>query len=277
MLLYSTHIIAQPTNFSLKGIAAVKDGDAYPYQLSLHLSGSSLTGYSVTKQPDGTELKAKIKGRINKRTQLLSFTETESIGEIPQEFNVTCLFEARLFYKLTDGKFYVTGIFTGKDNLGKPCGTGIMTFQQPDNKSSLFHEEPVKKSVTISPPVVKDSIANEPVVDNNTITSGADKRIKWHSEKCVVQVWDGGIVDGDVITLSVNNKEVLTDYTLTKEKKEISFPFSGDTMIITIMAGDEGIAPPNTAQMTLIDGSEEHKITAFNKKGKTASVVLIRK
>lgn len=276
-LVYPTLLIAQPKNFSLKGIAAVKDGDKYPYQLTLSLSRSTVSGYSVTKQPDGTELKAKIKGHINRKLQLFTFSETESIGTIPSSFDVTCLFDAQLFYKLKDGKFFVSGIFSGKDNKGNQCGAGIMTFEQIDDPSSIFHTAPLPPKVAKVPPSVKEDNNNGPATDSNVITAGSDKRIQWHSDKCILEVWDGGVVDGDIITVSVDNKTVLTDYSLVKEKKQIPIPFPGHTMTITITAGDEGSAPPNTAQIILRDGNEEHKITAFNKKGDAASVQLIKK
>lgn len=239
----------------------------------MNLSGNSITGQSVTKQPDGRELKARIKGQINRKKHTLSFIETESIGPSAADSNITCLFDVKLAYKLQNGKFIVSGLFKGKDNLGLPCGDGIMVFEQVDGPNSIFHEDVESKPAV----PVKDTFATESVADKNKITEGIDRQIEWHTDKCILEIWDGGVEDGDVVTVKLNNKDILTDYTLVKEKKKLQLSLTGKINTITIVAGDEGTAPPNTAEMLLTDGSEQYKITAFNKRGKTADVILIKK
>jgi len=263
-------ISAQQKNYLLKGTAKVKDGDTYPYQASLIISGTAVTGSSVTIQPDGTRLRAAIKGRLNTQRHTLSFTETATIGQVPGDVT-TCMFSVSLSYRLQNGNYLFSGTFTGKDNLGMLCGSGIMQFQQPAVPGSAFAPPVARTSIP-----VRDSTPSSHPTNDNKVTEGIDKQLEWHTDKCLVEVWDGGVIDGDVVTIKLNDKEILSDYTLTRDKKQIWLQLTGKINTITIIAGDEGSAPPNTAQMMLTDGAEQHKITTYNKKGKTARVILIR-
>ena len=83
----------QKNSYSIKGMVKVISGENYPYQVVFTARGNTLSGYSITRQPDGTEIKAEVKGRINKEKHSLSITETKALGDLPE--NVTnCLFDA---------------------------------------------------------------------------------------------------------------------------------------------------------------------------------------
>jgi hypothetical protein len=93
----------------------------------------------------------------------------------------------------------------------------------------------------------------------------------------VFVVWDGGVVDGDVITVLFNDKPVLTNYMLDKPHKQITLPITKRMNKITIIAEDEGANPPNTANIGLIDGGKFYNLTAYNNKGKKAEIVIVKK
>ena len=253
--------------YTLLGIAQAGYGTSYPYFVSFETNGSLLTGYSVTKQPNGAEFKAEIKGRINRKDHTLFFTETRSLDKNPDSKMTICLFDAKLTYKLLGTKYQVSGTFTGTDMNNERCSTGTMTFEQPNNSTSLFYVE--KKT---PPPAPKpDTIAKKepeiPIVPANTITAGVQKELEWNTDVCVIDLWDGGIIDGDIVTVLLNDKEVLTNYALVKARKELRLILTKAVNTITIVAVDEGVNAPNTAEISLRDGDIGHKITAFNKKG----------
>ena len=103
------------------------------------------------------------------------------------------------------------------------------------------------------------------------------KTLSWQTDSCTIEVWDGGVIDGDVISVLLNDKPVLTNYSLVKAKKQLRFPVTKTVNIVTIVAEDEGVNPPNTAEIILRDGDTIYKITAYNKKGAKAQIVLRRK
>ena len=109
------------------------------------------------------------------------------------------------------------------------------------------------------------------------VTTGVEKAYDWHSDTLVIDVWDGGTVDGDRITLQFNGETYLTNYFLQKEKKQLRIPISGyEVNTIAILADNEGSDPPNTASILLTDGTSKYSILAYNKKDDVA-LIRIRK
>ncbi|MBE2287914.1 MAG: hypothetical protein IAE95_00065, partial [Chitinophagaceae bacterium] len=63
---------AQQCTFA--GKMQIKDGETLPYRLSLDINGANIKGVSITTQ-DGKELKARIKGVINKDKNIMVLAE----------------------------------------------------------------------------------------------------------------------------------------------------------------------------------------------------------
>ena len=275
VLLLLPFLLLGQKKYTMLGIAQGNYGTSYPYFISFETSGSSLTGYSITKQPDGAEFKAEIKGHINRKEHTLAFTETKSLDKDADKKMTICLFDAKLTYKLLGTKYEVSGTFTGTDLNNQPCSKGTMTFEQPNNSTSPFYVE--KKAPPPPAPKPDTVVKKEPVVPQvpaNTITAGVQKHLDWNTDSCIIDVWDGGIIDGDVVTILLNDKPVLTKYTLVKARKQLRLPLEKSITTIAIVAEDEGLNPPNTAEISLHDGDTDHKITAFNNKGEKATIVI---
>jgi hypothetical protein len=263
----SAHLLAQPGKLSLIGTIEETGGQTYKYRMTLEITGNNVKGVSVTTQ-DGTEFSTRVKGMINREKKILLITETASIGKLADSFEM-CFLNSVLTWKTKKGKYIISGAFVGQNKRKEPCSQGTAHFELPlADGAVLKKEEPV-------PAATPDE--NAAVADTNKITEGIDKRIEWHSPECVLELWDGGVVDGDIVTVMVNGKEVLASYTLTEDKKALTIPLITGMNTITVVAGEEGSAPPNTAQMLLKDGDQYHKVTAYNKKGKSANIVINRK
>lgn len=78
------------------------------------------------------------------------------------------------------------------------------------------------------------------------------------SSTVVISVWDHGRIDGDIITLVVNGKTIVSNHTLTATKDE--FPVrlnpSGYSYVL-LYAHNEGQYSPNTAALSVYDGETE--------------------
>jgi len=254
---------------------AKTNGFSYLYALVFEVNKSAISGYSITKQPNGAEFKAEVKGSINRKAHTINFTETKSLDKEPHKEMTICFFSAQLTYKLLGEKYIVTGPFSGKDLDNKTCSEGTMVFEDMNTSGSIFYK---KKETPAVKPVVADTIlTKEPALPDNTITAGVQKQIDWQADSCTIEIWDGGVIDGDMISVLLNDKPVLTNYTLVKAKKQLRVPVGKNVNKVTIVAEDEGVNPPNTAEITLVDGDAIYKITAFNKKGARAQIVLRRK
>jgi hypothetical protein len=267
----------QLRNYTLNGHIHTQYGDTYPYQLTFSISGETIVGYSITRFSDGSKQKIIIKGHVDRDKQVITISEKKPVSNAPNDFSM-CLIDATLNYKLQNAKYTFSGPFTGKNHIHRLCGTGTMEFEPLAVSNDVFKKETIKPLKTQPGKPLKDSamIAKHPGLDYE-ITSGVQKEFKWATDSCVIALWDAGIIDGDMITILFNNKEMLHNYTLTPDKIQLTFPITQPINTITVIADDEGTIPPNTTEILLYDGSKKYYITAYNKKGGRAVIILNRK
>lgn len=102
-------------------------------------------------------------------------------------------------------------------------------------------------------PNVPDSYKGRPVDVQGTLYVN-NKNVTFY-------VWDSGMIDGDIITLTVNGSELISYYTLTGSKKSVSSTLNKGYNYVLLYAHNEGSTPPNTAALSVNDGSGEQEIT----------------
>ncbi|MBX2905952.1 MAG: hypothetical protein KF744_07940 [Taibaiella sp.] len=273
-LLLSAASFAQKQHLEMTGtMNATGDiGGTLFYKLSVDINGVKVTGTSVTTQ-NGNELRASVSGVINPDKHLLIFTETKSLGGSLADSLEMCLFNVMVKWKEKRGRFVATGAFIGKNAQGAVCSSGSAELETPATDDSPLAPKR-KERKTNDAPQPSDTVVE---TSGNRITEGIEKRLDWKGETCVMAIWDDGIEDGDAVTVLVDGHEMLKNYVLTKEKKIFNISIPQGRHTITLLAENEGVNPPCTAEITLSDGDVIHKLTAYNKKGKTASVAITKK
>jgi len=245
---------------------------ALSYRLSLDVDGVRVTGTSVTTQ-NGNELKASVSGIMNRDKHLLIFTETKSLGTSLADTLEMCLFNVMVKWKEKRGTYIASGAFVGKNAQGAICSQGTAELETPATENSPLAPVPKERHKEKATRHQDTAIA----ATGNRITEGVEKRLDWQGETCVMSIWDDGIEDGDAVTVLVNGHEMLKGHILTKEKRTFNIAVPPGRHTITIVSESEGVNPPCTAELTLADGATVHKLTAYNKKGKSASVVITKK
>ena len=103
-------------------------------------------------------------------------------------------------------------------------------------------------------PNVPTSLDGRPVDVQGTITVS--------SRDIVVRVWDGQTIDGDIISLYMNGEKVLNFHDLdgTPHAVSLTLDYEGYNYI-AMWAHNEGDIPPNTAAMSIDDGTGERLVT----------------
>lgn len=297
-LLVVVTLFAQKKETELKGYLGVEGGESYTYRLSFTDSSGFIKGYSYTYLQEGKEVKASITGFIDKKNKTFSFKETSIIYNHGFESStVICLINAALQLKIgNDGTEVYAGPITSSDIGNVYCGQGTVSFPASQTINELFQAaqtEPVEQKAVAAPKparpvkIMYDTVReakDQPVKttphydEPEKITAGTEKVIEWHSENIVLEIWDGGKIDGDVVTLSFNASVILKQYALTKDPKRITIPVSKNNSIetLSILANAEGNEPPNTANLLLIDGNRKYPIVAYNIIGKKAIIKIKR-
>lgn len=293
---------AQKNHYGLKGFMGVQGGESFTYKLDLKDStGNVLSGYAYTYTNEANDVKAYVVGIIDRANKTLSIKETEIIHNHNFRSNATiCLVEAVLTY---DNKEHtISGpLITKTSGNGASCSSGGISFADASELSQLFNPQPVKAEPVAAnipkAPATKTAkpLTNEdnPFIGNaakqqagqvvalkktDNITEGKDKTYAWNSDHIILEIWDGNTVDNDRVNILYNGQEVLSNYTLIKEKKKLSFPVGGNELnIITVIAVNEGSEPPNTANILLTDGTATYDVVAHNTIGKKASIMIRKK
>ncbi len=135
-------------------------------------------------------------------------------------------------------------------------------------------ETPKPKPTPAPPPPVAE--ASPPV----TAIEGRDvevkEKVKVKSRSIKLRIWDSQIEDGDVVSIYVNDKKVISNLYLTNNPKEFDIELpAGREHLITVYAEDFGKAEPNTARVVIYDGTREHVIDLVAERKKQQSIKIL--
>jgi WD40 repeat protein len=88
-----------------------------------------------------------------------------------------------------------------------------------------------------------------------------EHRLNLLSRNLTFQVWDAQVVDGDIISLFINDVCILNEFTIISERKTVNFDASAfKKAYLYLHAHNVGTIPPNTATMMVSDGIQEIQV-----------------
>lgn len=308
MMLAATTLHAQQS-ISLQGIIGMEGGEMFSYDLTASSSATNeYVGTVKTYALKNKEVLAEVTLKVNPEQNTVELTETKILGNQGFQSNVTiCLVRAILTYDRAKGVLRGP-IITQTAGEGVYCAIGNVTFMNGSGIAQLFgqaEEQPVAiekpKEPANNAPIDRSAPQNRnatemrsPTVDPlqtvattpqpmpaatprpKEITEGKGETLRWKSEQLILDVYDDNTVDGDMISIFFNNKEVLSNYRLKAEKKRLVLNLGQSELnILVVKAMNMGGDPPNTAMLLLYDGDVEHKIKAYNDPGKSSEIRII--
>lgn len=280
---------------TLQGYLGIEGGETFKYKLVFSDSAQLIKGYSYTWQDEAKMVKAAIVGTINNQEKSISFQETKIVSNSGFESTATiCLIKAKLTLKDDVGAITLSGAITSSDINQVACAAGSISIpftndvevvfknytpqQVVEAKETVITKQPTRKLLKI----IYDTVVKEdetkilpPKIEQ--ITEGKDKLYHWKSNDLVLDIWDGGKTDGDLVSIEANGETILKNYDLINTKKRIQIPLHQKGMtIIKIIARNEGNEPPNTANLLLWDGSEHYELIAYNNIAGVALIKIIK-
>lgn len=89
------------------------------------------------------------------------------------------------------------------------------------------------------------------------------QRLHVSADSLVLSFYDNGVVDGDTISVYINNTPVLNHQLLTAHAVKKTIPITipkGSTITLLLVAENLGTIPPNTGLITIQDGTEKYQI-----------------
>jgi len=282
-MLWAGTVAAQVAVVKMSGTLLMATGEEFPYKIDAIDSNGVLKGYAYTySSPDQT--KVSISGKIDKQQRKLTFKEVEILeSHDVQTKAFMCLIHASLEYK----QGVLSGPVTSRESDNTACTPGTLTFRATNEINELFashdkydmvvtmggNREQPKPKVE---PQAATTVPEGPMVTDR-VTSGVEKTYDWYTDTLVIDVWDGGNFDGDMVTIEFDGNPVLKRFVIDKPKKRIRVPITDNGVhTLAIIADNEGSDPPNTASMLLTDGDRKYSILAYNNKGQE-SMIKIKK
>ena len=302
-LFYTLPAIAQqPTAYILKGYLGVAGGESFTYRLEFKDSAGFINGYSYTYMWEKNEIKATIAGTIDRDKKTIAFRETGIVYNHGFESNTTiCLLDAVLTYHMDGISMVLDGSFKSSDAGNVYCGRGSLSFTGNTVIDGLFAKRELANTNTAKPTphlpskpakqtpmrIVYDTTRNKTVIappvavisvsTPKKITTGTEAVYEWNTDLINLSIWDGGRMDGDVVTILFDDQVIAKRYPLVTEQKNFSFPLTDKNMhTITIIANHEGSELPNTADIMLMDGEKKYRVVAYNAISKRV-VIRVRK
>jgi hypothetical protein len=130
------------------------------------------------------------------------------------------------------------------------------------------------------PKVNLDSLVNEQIISASKERKKEIVRsVFFTSDSLVLSLYDNGEVDGDTVSIVMNDKVILAKQGLTT--KAIRYvihvtPQTGDSLLLTMVADNLGSIPPNTGLLIVEDGDQRNEIR-FAGDMQMSSAVLFRR
>ncbi len=133
-------------------------------------------------------------------------------------------------------------------------------------------------SSSVDKPIVATT---PPIINNPVITKRAMEIIQTVNiteDSVVLSLYDNGEIDGDTVSVFVNNELVVSKVGLTANafKKTLYFK-PGETLQLTLFAENLGSVPPNTGLLVIYTQTERYQIHFSSTLNKSSSIILLRK
>jgi hypothetical protein len=277
--IWSTLTLAQTnTTYEFIGTLQLSNNELISYKLSFKdLANGKIEGNSITDIYGDDRTKSLIKGNINFTDQKISFIETANLSTKSKasESDFCYLIVKNAKFKTVRGKTILQGKFSGKLPNGKVCANGtlylISTNYLQQLENNYLNANKIKNADTLS--MLKEKIGTlKDRVDKNTLKSNEVLSINWSSNEVILEIWDGEQEDLDEIQVYINDKKIVDQLVLKRQKKILIIPLTEKVSSIKIIGINEGLSAPCTANIILRDGTISTPVISVLKKGESNTI-----
>lgn len=150
----------------------------------------------------------------------------------------------------------------------------------PPVKNKIVINPPRRDTVKTTPPVKETpkSTTNRPLFKPPVVTRDRQNELQQtitvRSKEITIRLYDNGEVDGDTVSVYVNNKLVLANKMLKAAPINLTLQVSEEEpeVVVVMVAENLGRIPPNTALMIVQDGDERYEVRTTATEQKNAMV-----
>jgi len=158
-----------------------------------------------------------------------------------------------IYYELNDtktGKIYTFNPYNISQSEVMDLEVSITGLTFPDRRQweDILERAP-KLPNSISMESIKPAKTQQTQFKNREVI--ASQAITVPSDEVELHIWDHSRIDGDIVSIYVNEECVLSKYTLERNKKIVNAKLKKGTNLITLHAENLGSIPPNTAAINV--------------------------
>jgi len=167
-----------------------------------------------------------------------------------------------------------------------PAKIETSTVTRPDRKLQPASLPVYKKTITpIALPipvsrVVAIEVPRLVAADLATRKTEVIRSIFFRSDSIVLSLYDNGQVDGDTVSVVVNDKIIIARQGLTTTANTTTYYINagiGDSLRLIMYAENLGKIPPNTGLLIIQDGNDRHQIRFEGDLQRNSAVILRRR
>lgn len=241
-----------------------------------------LQGSFFTRSLDRSSFKGTI--RLEKRTRIPETGLVKQLGKM-NLLNTLSFMQPE---SVPEGHEQMTGSETVKEiGSDKPVTAeedkNITTTKEERNLPPVSMPSSQKKmsshvtlpEVKVTPKIIPRVVAAELASRKTAII----RNVFFESDSLVFSLYDNGQVDGDTVSVVVNDKIIIARQGLTTSAVTATVytnDGSGDSLRVIMYAESLGTIPPNTGLLIIQDGAERHQIR-FEGDLQTNSAVILRR
>ena len=195
---------------------------------------------------------------------------------------VDCSMTGEFMLRISRVGSYLAGKFVAEPKYKYTCPEIAFDFEK--NNDSITPIEEAKQATIIAKATDTAIIAKDPVAE---ITKQQfDERPKDYfkevavdSKTIKIELYDNGVIDYDSISVFLNNKLMLKETMLshTAIKLTLTLDDSLPYNELGVFANNEGLIPPNTSTLVLIDGDNRQEIEMNSSLHSTATLRLTKR
>jgi hypothetical protein len=285
ILLFTLNTKAADTLY-FAGHIKVSKKVSYKYNLRFVISkDNKIVGYSLSDPGGPNETKTKITGTFDSTKMEMNYEEKNVLrSSVDLNKNDLCFVKASLKFKKTKLVETLAGDYSAfEPGKTEPCAKGTIKLVNTDKVRVILREmnnapkEPEAKPTVEQPK--KDKVEEIPKKDKVVeITDAKGKEFAITGTKIRLTIWDNGKADDDRISIMLNDKYVLENYTITVAPKVIELLLTNEERnTLKIIALSEGTLPPNTASIKINSEVEEYPIITQAKLNEVRTIYLRKK
>ena len=294
---YLTELIIKQKGDEVEGIFAYYFKDVY---LSFFIHGSYNAKTKEISIPNIPVIYYNTNSTVNSIDCNTDFVGTLFVSKVKTAINGYFYHDGKYKYMCPDLRVnYTLDVNENQDSVLKNSVAGKKIWKpQPDDfvvsatetkkEEIVPNNAPAKNNIKNTPPVLKTTDVT-PVKEESSIkkiTESFTKRkpiynkdLLIESDSVKITFYDNGDIDGDSISVFMNNKLVLSHQGLTAKAINVFMQLDStkDVNEISMFAENLGTIPPNTALMIITDGINRYEVYMSSSLTQNSTVRLKRK